>query len=88
MINEGANVVHQRIALRPLDVDVTFLMGYGFPRHRGGPMKYADMVGLPKILEDIRAFAKEDPLFWQPAPLLEKLVAEGKDFASLNQPQG
>ncbi|WP_218508597.1 3-hydroxyacyl-CoA dehydrogenase NAD-binding domain-containing protein [Variovorax sp. dw_308] len=88
MVNEGAKVVAEGIALRPLDVDVTFLSGYGFPRYRGGPMKYADMVGLPKILEDIRAFAKEDPLFWQPAPLLEKLVAEGKDFASLNQPQG
>ncbi|CAG2151278.1 Fatty acid oxidation complex subunit alpha [Cupriavidus yeoncheonensis] len=85
MVNEGAKVVEEGIALRPLDVDVTFLSGYGFPRFRGGPMKYADMVGLPAILEDIRTFAKEDPLFWKPAPLLEKLVAEGKDFASLNQ---
>jgi 3-hydroxyacyl-CoA dehydrogenase len=85
MVNEGAKVVEEGIALRPLDVDVTFLSGYGFPRFRGGPMKYADMVGLPKILEDIRTFAKEDPVFWKPAPLLEKLVAEGKDFASLNQ---
>ncbi len=85
MINEGANVVHQRIALRPLDVDVTFLYGYGFPRHRGGPMKYADMVGLPKVLADIREFAKEDPLFWQPSPLLVELVERGADFSSLNQ---
>ncbi|MEJ8848250.1 3-hydroxyacyl-CoA dehydrogenase NAD-binding domain-containing protein [Variovorax rhizosphaerae] len=88
MVNEGAKVVAEGIALRPLDVDATFLYGYGFPRHRGGPMKYADTVGLPRILEDIRAFAKDDPLFWKPAPLLEKLVAEGKDFSSLNQPQG
>ncbi|SFM58352.1 3-hydroxyacyl-CoA dehydrogenase NAD-binding domain-containing protein [Variovorax sp. OV329] len=88
MVNEGAKVVAEGIALRPLDVDVTFLYGYGFPRHRGGPMKYADTVGLAKILEDIRTFAQEDPLFWKPAPLLEKLVAEGKDFSSLNQPQG
>ncbi|MFM0396998.1 3-hydroxyacyl-CoA dehydrogenase NAD-binding domain-containing protein [Paraburkholderia phytofirmans] len=85
MINEGANVVHERIALRPLDVDVTFLYGYGFPRYRGGPMKYADMVGLPKILADIREFAKEDPLFWKPSPLLVELVERGADFASLNQ---
>ncbi|MFC5522898.1 3-hydroxyacyl-CoA dehydrogenase NAD-binding domain-containing protein [Polaromonas jejuensis] len=85
MINEGANVVHQRIALRPLDVDVTFLYGYGFPRHRGGPMQYADSVGLPKVLADIREFAKEDPLFWQPSPLLVELVERGADFASLNQ---
>jgi len=85
MVNEGAKVVEEGIALRPLDVDVTFLYGYGFPRFRGGPMKYADMVGLPKVLDDIRSFAKEDPLFWKPAPLLEKLVAEGRDFSSLNQ---
>jgi 3-hydroxyacyl-CoA dehydrogenase len=85
MINEGANVVHEKIALRPLDVDVTFVYGYGFPRHRGGPMKYADMVGLPKILADIREFAKEDPLFWKASPLLVDLVERGADFASLNK---
>ena len=85
MINEGANVVHQKIALRPLDVDVTFVHGYGFPRYRGGPMKYADTVGLPKILADIREFANEDPIFWQPSPLLVELVEQGADFASLNK---
>ena len=85
MVNEGAKVVGEGIALRPLDVDVVFLNGYGFPRHRGGPMHYADTVGLPTILRDIQEFAKEDPLFWKPAPLLEKLVGEGRDFASLNQ---
>ncbi|MFM0721455.1 3-hydroxyacyl-CoA dehydrogenase NAD-binding domain-containing protein [Paraburkholderia strydomiana] len=85
MINEGANVVHEGIALRPLDIDVTFLYGYGFPRYRGGPMKYADMVGLPKILADIREFAKEDPLFWRASPLLIDLVERGANFASLNQ---
>jgi len=85
MINEGAKVVAEKIALRPLDVDVTFVHGYGFPRYRGGPMKYADTVGLPQVLADIRAFAKEDPLFWQPAPLLVELVERGADFASLNQ---
>lgn len=85
MVNEGANVVHQRIALRPLDVDVAFLHGYGFPRHRGGPMKYADTVGLPKVLADIREFAKADPVFWKPSPLLVELVERGADFSSLNQ---
>jgi 3-hydroxyacyl-CoA dehydrogenase len=85
MINEGARVVAEKIALRPLDVDVTFVHGYGFPRYRGGPMKYADTVGLPQVLADIREFAKEDPLFWQPAPLLVELVERGDDFASLNQ---
>ena len=85
MINEGANVVHEGIALRPLDVDVTFIAGYGFPRHQGGPMKYADMVGLPKVLADIREFAEEDALFWQPSPLLIYLVERGQDFDCLNQ---
>jgi 3-hydroxyacyl-CoA dehydrogenase len=85
MVNEGAKVLADGIALRPLDIDVTFLYGYGFPRFRGGPMKHADTVGLGQILADIRTFAQEDPLFWQPAPLLEKLVAEGQNFDSLNQ---
>ena len=85
MVNEGAKVVAEGIALRPLDVDVTFVAGYGFPRHRGGPMKWADMTGLDKVLADIQAFAKEDPLFWKPAPLLEQLVAEGRNFDSLNK---
>ncbi|MBR7975556.1 enoyl-CoA hydratase/isomerase family protein [Burkholderia vietnamiensis] len=85
MINEGANVVHERIALRALDVDAVFLYGYGFPRHRGGPMHYADTVGLANVLADIRAFANEDPLFWKPSPLLVELVERGADFASLNR---
>jgi len=85
MINEGANVVHEKIALRPLDVDVTLLYGYGFPRYRGGPMKYADTVGLSNVLADIREFAKEDPLFWRPSPLIVELVERGADFASLDQ---
>ena len=85
MVNEGAKVVGEGIALRPLDVDVTFISGYGFPRHRGGPMKWADMQGLAKVLADIEAFAKEDALFWKPAPLLQQLVAEGRNFDSLNK---
>ena len=85
MINEGANVVHEGIALRPLDVDVVFIAGYGFPRQRGGPMKYADTVGLPQVLADIREFAKQDPLFWQPSLLLLDLVERGKNLDSLNQ---
>ena len=78
-------MVHEGIALRPLDVDVTFISGYGFPRYRGGPMKWADSVGLDKILDDIHSFAKEDPLFWKPSPLLVELVQQGRNFDSLNQ---
>jgi len=85
MINEGAKVIEEGIALRPLDVDVTLVHGYGFPRHRGGPMKYADQVGLAQILADIRAFAQTDPLFWKPSALLITLVEAGRDFDSLNK---
>lgn len=85
MVNEGAEVVRERIALRPLDVDVAFVHGYGFPRYRGGPMKYADSVGLDRILADLREFAQEDLLFWQPSPLLVELVAQGRSFDSLNR---
>ncbi|MFY3135371.1 3-hydroxyacyl-CoA dehydrogenase NAD-binding domain-containing protein [Achromobacter xylosoxidans] len=85
MINEAANVLHQGIALRPSDIDMVFLSGYGFPRYRGGPMHYADRVGLANVLADIRAFAEEDPAFWKPSPLLVELAESGRDFASLNQ---
>ncbi|QYJ23958.1 enoyl-CoA hydratase/isomerase family protein [Achromobacter sp. ES-001] len=85
MVNEAANVLHEGIALRPSDVDVVFLSGYGFPRHRGGPMHYADSVGAAQVLADIRAFAKEDPAFWKPSPLLVRLAESGGTFASLNQ---
>lgn len=84
MINEGARVVGEGIALRPLDVDVTLLYGYGFPRFRGGPMHFADYIGLDKVLATIEREARTDDFFWQPAPLLQQLVAEGRDFSSLN----
>ncbi len=84
MINEGANVIHEGIALRPLDVDVVFVHGFGFPRFKGGPMFHADRIGLERILHDIEHFASKDPHFWKPSPLLRRLVAERRDFASLN----
>ncbi len=84
MINEAANVLHQRIALRPSDVDVVFLAGYGFPRERGGPLYTADQIGLPRIVADIEAFAPEDPAFWRVWPLLRELADSGRGFASLN----
>ncbi|MOA61548.1 multifunctional fatty acid oxidation complex subunit alpha [compost metagenome] len=71
--------------MRPSDVDVVFLSGYGFPRHLGGPMHYADSVGLDRVLADIRAYAQEDPAFWKPSPLLVRLAESGRNFASLNQ---
>jgi 3-hydroxyacyl-CoA dehydrogenase len=85
MINEAAKVVAEGIARRPLDVDVTFLAGYGFPRHRGGPMYYADKVGLPTLLADLERYAQNDAYFWQPAQLIRDLVANGQSFANLNE---
>jgi len=85
MVNEAAKVVGEGIARRPLDVDMTLLFGYGFPRYRGGPLKWADIQGLDGILADIRTYAKEDDFFWQPAPLLQQLVAEGRTFEDLNR---
>ncbi len=85
MVNEAAKVVGEGIARRPLDVDVTLLYGYGFPRYRGGPLKWADMAGLSGILADIRTWSEQDAFFWQPAPLLEQLVAEGRTFDDLNR---
>jgi 3-hydroxyacyl-CoA dehydrogenase len=85
MVNEAAKVVGEGIAKRPLDVDMTLLFGYGFPRYRGGPLKWADISGLPELLADIKRYAEEDDYFWQPAPLLEKLVAEGRTFDDLNK---
>jgi 3-hydroxyacyl-CoA dehydrogenase len=85
VINEAANIVREGIALRPLDVDVTLIYGYGFPRYRGGPMKYADTVGIANVLADLKTFAQEDPLFWKPSPLIVELAERGADFASLDR---
>jgi 3-hydroxyacyl-CoA dehydrogenase len=84
IINEGARIVQERVALRPLDIDVVMLRGYGFPRDRGGPMYLADQVGATTILTDIDTFSADDPLFWQPAPLLQKLAQRGGTFTELN----
>ncbi len=88
MVNEAAKVVGEGIALRPLDVDIVLLMGYGFPRYHGGPLKWADLQGLPAILADIDGFAKDDPYFWQAAPLLRDLVAQNRTFDDLNKETG
>ncbi len=85
MINEGARILAEGIARRPGDIDVIWVYGYGFPAYRGGPMHYADSVGLPRIRDRLIAFAqKTGDDRHRPAPLLEKLAAEGKGFAELN----
>jgi 3-hydroxyacyl-CoA dehydrogenase len=83
MINEGARLLEHGIALRPGDIDIVYLTGYGFPAHHGGPMYLADRIGLPDVLADIRRFHAQDGFWWQPAPLLERLAAEGRRFADL-----
>ncbi len=84
MINEGARILAEKIAARPSDIDVVWLYGYGWPVYRGGPMYYADTVGLKRIAERLSFYAKQnnDPSL-EPAPLLKKLADEGKTFASL-----
>jgi 3-hydroxyacyl-CoA dehydrogenase len=85
LINEGALVLEEKIALRAVDIDVVYLNGYGFPNWRGGPMFYADTVGLPKVLARIEEFQKRHGAdLWTPAPLLRRLAKEGKGFESLN----
>lgn len=82
MINEGALLLEEGIALRASDIDVVYTAGYGFPRYRGGPMFYADTVGLKVVYDKIVEFQKTlDPQYWQPAPLLEKLALAGSSFA-------
>ena len=84
LVNEAARILEEGIALRPGDVDVVWVNGYGFPAARGGPLFHADTVGLPKVLETIRRFhATLGGDHWRPAPLLERLVAENRRFADL-----
>jgi 3-hydroxyacyl-CoA dehydrogenase len=80
LVNEGARLLEEGIAARPGDIDVVYLTGYGFPRWRGGPMYYAEQVGLERVvarMRELRAAAQGDPEFWRPAPLLESRSAAG-----------
>jgi 3-hydroxyacyl-CoA dehydrogenase len=84
LVNEGAKIVDEGIALRASDIDMVYLAGYGFPLFRGGPMCYADTVGLFNVVGAMKRFAAnplDDAAFWQPAPLLVRLVAEGRSFS-------
>ncbi len=83
MVNEGALILEEGIANKASDIDMVYLTGYGFPLAWGGPMLYADLMGLPKVVEKMKHFAAnphDDQAFWTPAPLLVKLAAEGKTF--------
>ena len=84
LVNEGAHIVEEGIALRASDIDMVYLTGYGFPLWRGGPMNYADTVGLWNVVQAMKKFARnpaDDAGFWRPAPLLARLAAEGRSFS-------
>jgi 3-hydroxyacyl-CoA dehydrogenase len=84
LVNEGARILEEGIAARASDIDVVYLTGYGFPRARGGPMFYADEVGLDRVLARVHEFAGNphgDPAFWQPAPLLDRLAHSGRKLS-------
>jgi 3-hydroxyacyl-CoA dehydrogenase len=83
LVNEGARILEEGIAQRASDIDMVYLTGYGFPLYRGGPMLYADTLGLYNVVRSMARLANNahaDPAFWQPAPLLARLAAEGKSF--------
>ena len=84
LVNEGAKILDEGIANKASDVDMVYLTGYGFPLWRGGPLCYADTVGLYNVVQAMKRFAAnphDDASFWQPAPLLARLAAEGKTFS-------
>lgn len=84
LINEGAKIVEEGIAIRPSDIDVLYVYGYGWPKYRGGPMFYADLIGLENVTSTLKEFESKYGNEWKPAPLLEKLVREGKNLDDLN----
>ena len=89
LANEGARVLAEGYAIRPSDIDVIYVYGFGFPRYRGGPLFYADTIGLPTVLRRVAEYRTRFGDYWTPAPLLEKLVGEGRGFyeaASVSKP--
>ncbi|GLQ06684.1 3-hydroxyacyl-CoA dehydrogenase NAD-binding domain-containing protein [Sneathiella chinensis] len=80
MINEGAKILEEGIATRASDIDVIWVYGYGWPIYRGGPMRYADYIGLDNVVKTLREYQEQYGDYWKPAPLLERLASEGKTF--------
>jgi 3-hydroxyacyl-CoA dehydrogenase len=88
LVNEGARILEEGYALRASDIDIIYLNGYGFPAHRGGPMWYADTVGIKQIYERISQFHREHGEVWRPAPLLKQLAEQGTTFADFGKEAG
>ena len=87
LVNEGARILEEGIALRAVDLDIIYLNGYGFPAYRGGPMWYADTVDLKKVYDRVAEFHQQHGELWQPAPLLKQFAEQGKLFADFNREQ-
>jgi 3-hydroxyacyl-CoA dehydrogenase len=87
LVNEGARILEEGYALRAVDLDIIYLNGYGFPAYRGGPMWYADTVGLKKVYDRVAEFHQQHGELWQPAPLLKQFAEQGKLFADFNREQ-
>jgi len=87
LVNEGAHILEEGIALRAVDIDIIYVNGYGFPSYRGGPMWYADTIGLNNVYERIREFHSRHGELWEPAPLLRRLAEEGRTFAEFRAVQ-
>ena len=85
LINEGARILQEGYAIRSSDIDIIYIYGYGFPAFRGGPMHYADKVGLKEVYNRICQFEKEQGFWWQPAPLLKELAETNQTFASYDR---
>ncbi len=85
LVNEGARILEEGIALRAGDIDIVYVYGYGFPSHRGGPMWYADTVGLQKVYDRVRELEQRHGAWWSPAPLLKQLATAGKTFAEFDR---
>ena len=86
LANEGARVLEEGYATRAGDIDVIYCYGFGFPRYRGGPMFYAETLGLPTVLDRVKQYRARFGDYWSPAPLLERLVAEGRGFYTGSEP--
>jgi 3-hydroxyacyl-CoA dehydrogenase len=85
LVNEGAQILDDGVALRAGDIDTIYVNGYGFPAYRGGPMWYADTVGLKKVYDRVSEFHRQQGSSWEPAPLLRKLAEAGKGFADFQR---
>jgi 3-hydroxyacyl-CoA dehydrogenase len=88
LVNEGARILEEGYALRAVDIDIIYLNGYGFPAYRGGPMWYADTVGLRNVYDRVCEFREQQGELWEPAPLLKRLAEAGQTFAEFHKEQG